>query len=323
MQIASFGSYAPKPDLAGAYLGGQRNTLEAAKITQDAQTARAQMDTQFRIAEMANAARQAQIQQEALMKAQDLEVQKAYQQQAIGIKQRELDIQDQKEQEQARQAMQEYQAQQQIQKSVQEAMAGGTSAPEAFTAAVSQYGPMAKLPGTAYSDIIQNGAGGAPGEVPPWMSNPKGVQIEGARPGQLAVQTGKGQMQILDTNKDDKLATAPLPGTLGMQRVGGQNMPTIDREVYDDLKKETATIEKRLDSDAWIGHRKAMEKAARGDRLTQSEQSMVNSFRKQEEDLKEKRIKLKAYLDKWSTPGGGGGTSTTNRIGRFNVIHHN
>src|SRR5688572_22351825 len=88
--IPSFSSYAPAPDLAGAYLGAQRIQQQAAEAANRIQLGREQLAQEAVQAQMELAAKKEVLASEALRRAQEQEIEKAYRQTQIGLKEREL-----------------------------------------------------------------------------------------------------------------------------------------------------------------------------------------------------------------------------------------
>ncbi len=92
--IPSFGSYAPAPDLAGAYLGAQRIRQQAAEAAARIQLGREQLAQEAVQNQMELAAKKEILASEALRRAQEQEIEKAYRQTQIGLKERELATQE-------------------------------------------------------------------------------------------------------------------------------------------------------------------------------------------------------------------------------------
>lgn len=88
--IPSFSSYAPAPDLAGAFLGRERIAQQAASDAARIQLGYAQLEQEAVNNEMELAARMETNTRNALMKAQENEIEKAYRDTQIGIAQKNL-----------------------------------------------------------------------------------------------------------------------------------------------------------------------------------------------------------------------------------------
>lgn len=117
--IPSFGSYAAKPDLAQSYLGGQRLALARDELAQEAAQAAARISLGYeqiaanRVAnEMELAAKREVLSRQALMKAQEQEIEKAYRETQFGLRERELAQEDAMNQMRIREAANDFAAQQ-------------------------------------------------------------------------------------------------------------------------------------------------------------------------------------------------------------------
>lgn len=123
--IPSFGSYAPKPDLAGAYLGRQRNILAqiqlAAQIQQDQQRIALEgqrLSQQRAIAEMESMARAEAQAKEAHLKQQEIEIEKAYREGHIRMQEQQLTQAQEQINLKAQEAQRQFEAQQQMRNAV-------------------------------------------------------------------------------------------------------------------------------------------------------------------------------------------------------------
>lgn len=101
--IPSFSSFAQTPNLAQAWLGGQELQVEKQKIAQQAAEAAARINLGY--AQLRNQAEQTAMEwnarkeiagQEALRRQQEMEFEKAYQQQRMGLAEQELNQQQKK-----------------------------------------------------------------------------------------------------------------------------------------------------------------------------------------------------------------------------------
>jgi len=139
-QLRSFSAFAPTPDTGSAFVGGAGVGQRQEESRINAGTARAQMSNQYAIAEMENAAKQQALQMEAMKAAQELEVQRSYQQQSLALKSQELE-QGQKEfQLKSDQAASEAQAQAMYQSEVASMMKAGKSPAEATAIGIAKHG---------------------------------------------------------------------------------------------------------------------------------------------------------------------------------------
>lgn len=120
--IPSFGSFAPTPDLAGAYLGGEKLALEgqqlAASIAQQSQRmaleqAKLQQDAEQN--QMMLAAKQAAAERDSMRQQQEMEIAKAYHDAQIGLQRQELQQKQQEFQLKASAAARQFAARQKFQ----------------------------------------------------------------------------------------------------------------------------------------------------------------------------------------------------------------
>lgn len=160
--VPSFGSYAPKPDLAGAYLGARRADIAAFQAASDYQLgqqriAQAAAESQARIAlgqqtlearrvenEMELAAKQATEQRDHLRKQQEAEILKSYRDTQIGMQERRLAIAEAQEQQRIQDAAQAFDQQQYFTKRFAELMSQPNMTSEkAASQAILEIGPEA------------------------------------------------------------------------------------------------------------------------------------------------------------------------------------
>ena len=167
--IPSFSGYAPKPDLAGAYTESRRINLaeqqaafsaiqahrqlqqQAAEAQQRLQLGQQQLQQQRQIAEMETSARAAVQQQDNLRRQQELEIDKAYKGQLIGLREGELKQQQAMDALKVIEASRKFMAQRKYQQLFQEY--GGDQA--AAQKAMMQVGPEAGFESGAYSSLFK------------------------------------------------------------------------------------------------------------------------------------------------------------------------
>lgn len=158
-QLRSFSAFAPTPDTGSAFVGGAGVGQRQQETAINAATARSQMSNQYAIAEMENAAKQQALQMEAMKAAQELEVQRSYQQQSLALKSQELEQGQQEFQMKSDQAAREAQAQAMYQSDVASMMKAGKSPAEATATAVAKYGlAMGDRAATPMEGVIRGGA---------------------------------------------------------------------------------------------------------------------------------------------------------------------
>lgn len=89
--MPAFSAYAPTPNLAQSFLGGARLAQDAAQHAQAIQLQREKLAQDAQQAEMELMAKQQAAQQQQLRQQQEMEIEKAYKQAQIGLRQREVD----------------------------------------------------------------------------------------------------------------------------------------------------------------------------------------------------------------------------------------
>lgn len=117
--VPSFSAYAQTPDLSEAYLGGQRLALARDQLAQEAAAASARISLGYeqiaanRVAnEMELAAKREVLSRQALMKAQEQEIEKAYRETQFGLAERKLASDEARAQMEIRQAASAFERQQ-------------------------------------------------------------------------------------------------------------------------------------------------------------------------------------------------------------------
>lgn len=159
--VPSFGSYAPKPDMAGAYLGGQRIALGREQLAQEAQQASARfamegqrLQEQRQIAEMELSAKMATQQQEQMRRQQEMEIEKSYRQTQIGLEERRLQQAAQLMDMKLKEAAQSFAAQQTYQTEM-----AGAKTPQDQMRVLMQRGPSvgASIPAAAFPRPDESG----------------------------------------------------------------------------------------------------------------------------------------------------------------------
>lgn len=155
--IPAFGSFAATPNTAQSYLSGAKLAIDqqsdqqrlAAQVQQHAQTIaleKQRLQQQAQLAEIEMAAKQAAQQREELVRQQQNEIENQYKQSMIGLKQRELEQDQQKLTLAATQAARQFSAKQKY-----ESLIAGGMEPQK---AILQVGPEMGIPGGAYTAAL-------------------------------------------------------------------------------------------------------------------------------------------------------------------------
>lgn len=296
-QMRSFSSFGATPNAASAYAGGagivQRDQELAAKVQSD----RAQLANQYAIAEMESSSRKAALAQSALKDAQELEVQKYYQQSMLGLKDRELQMQNAVQMQEAEAMARKFSAQESMRRSVEEAIAKGSTPGAAFSEGVARFGAQADLPGTAFSDMIQApGAGGDDGLGPAQM-----MPVEGTDQYDY-FKTGKGSRQLVP-RKSAEIPEAVDIEDSGYQRIGDRVLRKVQPAELTDLRKKRDTLEKFLTSaDASPGRMALARSKEKGVKLTKPQEFLMNEYLDKQKQLQEIEGKISGFSE--SKPSG-------------------
>lgn len=336
-QLRSFTGFAPSPSLPDAYKTGYDINQQQQQIDQRGQIARDEIANRFAIAEMENASKRAALQQQALMQAQELEVQKSLKQQALGLQARELEQQQALAQQQMAltgrhydteaqktgvvvdQAARKYEAQQRMRMAVQQAISEGKSPTEAFQGAAAVFGTEA---GADIRDITGTRAGGAGAAGP--MATPTAMDLldeHGNPTGQQIYQASPNRFATLPAKKEAPTESTPVPGSEGRLLKFGNK--TFESPAYADLKelkKERDTLSKKLESDAFMMERSAYEKSLDpNNELSAAKKSLAKKYADEKAKLDALEAKIAAGVAP-RIPTGLDTGATTNKIGRFKVI---
>lgn len=307
-QLRSFSGFAGTPGIGSAYVGGLRTAADAQSDAARIQVERQKLAQASVEANMRAQAQAQELAQKAMMQSQELAVQQAYQKSMIGLKERELGTEQQKLDMQAQEAAQQFQARQSMQQEVEKAIAGGSNPSDAFLGAAVRYGPGAGLPGTAYSDIIQNAPSGGGAQMGPAAVLP----VEGTDEYKY-FQTGPNSRTLVPRKADLPPSVRDIPGAEGYQQIGKSVVRKIEPQQEKDLRTDKKRLETWLDSDKALMGQMALRQSQdpKSNKLSRVSELALQEYLDKQKELE----KIKAAL------AGGGGGSTTNRVGRFKVIH--
>ena len=310
-QLRSFSAFGSTPNVGSAYVGGAGVGQRIQETQINAATQRAQIANQYAIAEMENASKRAALAQKALSDAQELEVQKAYQQSQLALKGRELDLSEQGYNLKSDEASRQFMAQEQMRRGVVDALAQNPEMDPgtAFRKQASIWGVQAGAPGSVMGDIINS----SPGGVNSSMGMPKAVQLEGAEDGTQVAQLSPNRWAFVPKTATQPTEAAPAPGTGGSMLKWGNRL--FANPEYQQLNKDKARIEKMLEGPDMELNRRALTKPE--EKRTSRDAVLISEYRNKQAELKAIQDKIAAFSSK---PSAGGGT--TNQIGRFKVIYN-
>lgn len=221
--IPAFGQFAATPNTAQSYLSGAKLAIDqqsdqqrlAVQVQQHAQTIaleQQRLQQQAQLAEMEMAAKQAAQQREELVRQQQNEIENQYKQSMIGLKQRELEQDQQKLTAAATAAARQFSAKQKYESLI----ASGVPAEKALL----QVGPEMGIPGGAYSAALQAQRGP--------MDLGGAAPIAGLPPEFTGVRTGPNSRQVIK-----------LPNTTGTST-------SLERSKISALSKEASDLAKSL-----------------------------------------------------------------------------
>jgi hypothetical protein len=295
--MRSFSSYAPMPNLGGAFTSGF-NAASSAAIARDrlaAEAAQASMQMQMQREKLAQdavqanmelAAKQEALQSKALRDEQELNIQKQYRDNILGLQEKELGQKEQLMQLKLKEAAQQFTAQQSYQQEAQAMIEQGTDPNEAYSQSARKWGPQLNLPASAYADLAKN--------VPEDFG--KATPIEGAEGWKKFRQSDNSYAYF----RDNESGTSEEGLPPGYFREGGKVMRRFDPpEVRDATKKlermqklhedESETVTRYMaeleDFDSgWMGRKKFSPfKQARIDKFVKREEEIANLERQIEE----------------------------------------
>jgi len=309
-QLRSFSAFGSTPNVGSSYVGGAGVGQRIQETQINAATQRAQIANQYAIAEMENASKRAALAQKALSDAQELEVQKAYQQSQLALRGRELDLSEQGYNLKADEASRQFMAQEQMRRGVQEALAKDPKMDPgvALRKQASIWGPQAGLKADEYNSMFSQQSAGLPPPVAVDI-----VDSQGKPTGQKVVQTGTNSRVVLHDPRENPTEATPAPGTGGSMLQWGNRL--FANPEYQQLNKDKARIEKMLEGPDMELNRRALTKPE-GSR-TSRDAVLISEYRNKQAELKAIQDKIAAFSSK---PSAGGGT--TNQIGRFKVIYN-
>lgn len=340
-QLRTFSGFASTPGIGSAIVGGAGVAQRARESAAQASNERARISSAYAIAEMETRRRQEalvqelqfkqqemqqemqikqqSLEQQAFKDAQELEVQKAYHTAQIGLKERDVKVAEQKQQQEMAQVAEKTKSRLNMQRDVEQLLAAGVKPQEAYREVIMRHGPTADLPGSAWSDVIESGGGGAQ------FSNPDAAigtmsPVEG-QPGWRMGRTGPNSAQFIPP---DKQATVPEEVSFdpSLIKAGTRYLTKPAATEANKLEKEALALKKQLRSADFELHRRSVIKSkdpkaelSVGDKARIAE---VNQRQKEIDELEARISQLRGSLTNspvLPSPG-----NSTNRVGRFEII---
>lgn len=304
--IPSFSGFAATPNLAQSFLGGARISADIASEAQRIQLQHQQLQQSAQLAQMEMQAKSAQAERQALREQQEMEMEKAYKEAQIGLRQRELQGEEQVLQFKVKQVAQKAAAQQSYQASAQKLIDTGMNPQEAYQQAALQFGPQMDLPSGAYSAAFRGSRSGA--------DFGGASDVAGLPENYKQVQTGPGTRRILrvpDTITGTETAT-PIPGAKGYVEYRGKTLHVADETKP--IQKQLDALQKTQEGDTpGIG---AFNASKEGKRLTDPQKIFLKKYNDRQQQIDDLKDEIKALRAGAKVPS----QSKTNRIGRFKII---
>lgn len=307
--IPSFGSFAQTPNLASSFLGGAKLSADIAQDAARLQLQRQQLAQEAQQAQMQMQAKEAQAERQALRDQQEMEMEKAYKDAQIGLRQRELQGEEQVLQFKTQEAVQKSMAQQMYQSEAQKLIDGGSNPQEAYQQAALRFGPQMGLPSGAYSAAFRGSGGSA--------------QLGPASP--LLDQAGvpTGMMQAMSSDRARRIfapptsiqsqKAEPIEGTDQYMRVGERVLPKKDPTVQ--IRAELKKLEEAHRTDV---NGRLLAKADPKKKMADTDKLKLEDYRAREKKIAELEEQIKAMrAGPVKAPGSG---SKTNKFGRFTIV---
>jgi hypothetical protein len=282
MTIPTFSGHAGTPDFGGSWAAGAGIGQREVESAQQFKLGREKIAADMAQAEMELSAKRAAMAQQAMAQAQELEIEKAYRQSMLGLRDRELQMQEQQAASEIESVANQFAAQQRMRSYVEDAISQGKPVGEAFQEAMALHGVGAGAPGSAFGEMMP---GQAEAEIPaPIMQEMAGTGAEGFR----VAKTSKNQWQVFPPQGPAQ--AAPVPGAPGSLEYGRRVIP--DRR-YRQLESEIDDIRTRLNSDAWSIKRTAYEESKDPDaELTKTKKIWAREYKAQLDELKKREEQL-------------------------------
>lgn len=306
MTIPSFGNYAPKPDLAGAYLGGarlaqarqdssnemqlgqQRLAQAAQQAQQEIQLAQQKIAAQQAQAQMELQAKQEVAQQQMMRQQQELQIEKSYKDAQFGLEQRRVEEAEKMVQLKVGEAARKFQAQQAFQRESQELISGGMDAEKAYSQIAMKYGPMLGIPGSAYSRAGVKSPDANLGVIKP-ATRPDGTPIEGYGWGQEGPNSGRF-IQMPDSMKNDAVAT-PVAGAPGKAMLNGKVITVREEPEVVAARKRLASLQSAQDKD--IAGKRAITQEEDGKNLSAGPKALAITYKDRAKEIEDLKKQLK------------------------------
>lgn len=283
-QLRSFGSFAQTPNLGANYLGGANLAQRESEFQVNTQLERQKLKQQMAMAEMEAASRASALQQQALRQAQELEVEKAYRQQQIGLQERKLALEEQGLNEELQQAAATTGARMAMQRQVEELIRGGASPSQAFRRAAAVGGVAAQLPDGVLSDVMDEGKAQAQ-SIDPKYEIGKMYPVDG-REGWSFGRTGPNSGQYFPQEKQ-AYVPQPVPGHPDKELFANRLLDKPAAVQANKLEKDADEIRKDLRGDKWAMHKQSLEKSKDPDKkLTLGDKQRISDYNAQLAELK-------------------------------------
>ncbi len=306
-QLRTFSGFASTPNVGSAIVGAAGVAQRAEEARMQAANERARIAQQAAIANMEMQSKQQALQMQMLKEQQELEVQKAYQDAQLGLRERDIALQERKIGDEIAQAANLSSSRMAMQREVERLMSpagGGMKAQDAFRQAIMTHGASADLPGTAYSDVIDSGQGA----ISPEIEMGQIYNVPG-QPGYKYGRTGPNSIQYF---KPEREAAVPeeVEWDPSKIKVGTRYFPKPAATEADRLEKEANDISKRMASADYAAHRQSMSKATDPDaKLSIGDKNRIKEYKDQQAELKKILDKIESLRSSFTNAPSVGGTN--------------
>ncbi len=308
-QMRSF-QFQQGPSLPQAYATGvglaQTDTAEENKV----KLTREQIANQYAMAEMEAATKRSALAQQALQQAQELEVEKSYRQQQIGLKQREQESEQQKVDFMLEKGAQQYRARQAMRGVVEEQLRAGKTPGEALSRGAAIHGTDSGAAGQLMGDIVQTAPGGAKAPLGRPVAMPL-LNEAGGDTGELIYQSSQNQYSRVPKTKAEPTDSTEVPRSGGrLLKFGNKTFPAPEFADFEELKKEAKALDKKLEGDDLEEERRAFNKAKDPKNELNARQALLaEAYAKKLTTLEDMQKQINLGKAKFS--GRGGSTNST------------
>lgn len=290
--MRSFSSFASTPNAGSAFTSGAGVAQRIAEAAAELQLGRQKLQAESAQAAMELAAKRETSAAANMRQQQELEMEKAYRDAQIGLKERELGQAEQLLSLKTQEAAQQFEASQLYQRDAQEMITQGATPEDAYMQAALKYGPQMGLPGSVYTQAFSPESTMAEdfGQATP---------VEGLDPERFRkFRTGEGSFQLVRLPDNMEAEGEAPPGYI---RAGDKLLPEREPKQITDLKKERARLVKLQDDDT-TGQMMSDRAKSGEKKLTRSQQMIADRYEKRASEIRA----LDARMEQAQSPSSSG-----------------